>query len=177
MGDRVRMGFHCALSLCAVARDEAAHPCASPLGEEESMNKKLLQITTGFLGIVPLVTGVLSMFGVKDPVYASAGIAAFPLLDSNLRFFGGVWLGLGIALAATTSAGRLLCTPPHSSPKSPLRDSAPRAVTGLQSSSPETVMKYSPTRTSSNTGSDIVKTDENTTFDGARMAAAFVRGG
>jgi hypothetical protein len=63
------------------------------------MNKKLLQITTGFLGIVPLVTGVLSMFGVKDPVYASAGIAAFPLLDSNLRFFGGVWLGLGIALA------------------------------------------------------------------------------
>jgi hypothetical protein len=62
------------------------------------MNKKLLQITTGFLGIVPLVTGVLSMLGVKDPVYASAGIAAFPLLDSNLRFFGGVWRGLGIAL-------------------------------------------------------------------------------
>jgi hypothetical protein len=26
-------------------------------------------------------------------------------------------------------------------------------------------------------GSDIVKTDENTTFDGARVGAAFVRGG
>jgi uncharacterized protein YjeT (DUF2065 family) len=50
------------------------------------------------LGFVPLVTGVLSMLGVKDPVYASSGIAAFPLLDSNLRFFGGVWLGLGVAL-------------------------------------------------------------------------------
>ena len=30
--------------------------------------------------------------------------------------------------------------------------------------------------TSSRGGSDIVKTDENTTFDGARIGAAFVRG-
>jgi uncharacterized protein YjeT (DUF2065 family) len=62
------------------------------------MNRKVLQITTAFLGIIPLVTGLLSMLGVKDPVYASAGIPVSPLLDSNLRFFGGVWLGLGIAL-------------------------------------------------------------------------------
>jgi len=30
---------------------------------------------------------------------------------------------------------------------------------------------------SSRGGSDIVKTDENTTFDGARIGAAFLRGG
>ena len=33
------------------------------------------------------------------------------------------------------------------------------------------------TGNSSRGGSDIVKTDENTTFDGARIGAAFVRGG
>jgi hypothetical protein len=62
------------------------------------MNKKPLQVTTAFLGLIPLVTGVITMLGVKDPIYAPAGIPAFPLLDSNLRFFGGVWLGLGIAI-------------------------------------------------------------------------------
>lgn len=60
--------------------------------------KKPLQIITAALGLVPLVTGVISMLGQHDPVYASAALPLFPLLDSNLRFFGGVWLGLGIAI-------------------------------------------------------------------------------
>src|SRR5450756_1023049 len=34
----------------------------------------------------------------SDPLYASAGIPAIATLDSNLRFFGGVWLGLGLSL-------------------------------------------------------------------------------
>jgi hypothetical protein len=38
------------------------------------------------------------MLGIYDPIYASAGVPHFPLLDSNLRFFGGVWLGLGVAI-------------------------------------------------------------------------------
>src|SRR5258707_15887649 len=38
------------------------------------------------------------MWGLSDPIYASAGVTASTLLDSNLRFFSGVWLGLGLAL-------------------------------------------------------------------------------
>ena len=41
------------------------------------------------------------MLGVDDPLYASTGLPRSPLLDSNLRFFAGVWLGLGIALLWT----------------------------------------------------------------------------
>jgi hypothetical protein len=50
------------------------------------------------LGAIPVVTGVITMFGLSDPLYASAGIPANAVLDSNLRFFGGVWLGLGLSL-------------------------------------------------------------------------------
>jgi hypothetical protein len=35
--------------------------------------------------------------GTHDPLYAGAGMPADPTLDSNLRFYGGVWLGLGLA--------------------------------------------------------------------------------
>jgi hypothetical protein len=47
-------------------------------------NKRLLQVVT--------------MLGVEDPLYASSGLPRSSLLDSNLRFFGGIWLGLGVAL-------------------------------------------------------------------------------
>jgi Domain of unknown function (DUF4345) len=50
------------------------------------------------LGVIPIVTGLIGMLGLSDPIYASAGLPANVLLDSNLRFFGGVWLGLGIAM-------------------------------------------------------------------------------
>jgi hypothetical protein len=62
------------------------------------MRKRGLQIATAVLGAIPVVTGIITMFGLSDPIYASASIPANALLDSNLRFFGGVWLGLGIAL-------------------------------------------------------------------------------
>ena len=62
------------------------------------MGKRLLQITTALLGLVPLLTGLITMLGVHDPMYSAAGIPALAVLDSNLRFFGGVWLGLGIAI-------------------------------------------------------------------------------
>jgi hypothetical protein len=62
------------------------------------MNKWTLQIATAILGIVPIATGLIGMSGISDPIYASIGLPANPLLDSNLRFFGGVWFGLGLAL-------------------------------------------------------------------------------
>lgn len=62
------------------------------------MSKRALQIATGVLGAVPVLTGIVTMFGLSDPIYASAGLPANALLDSNLRFFGGIWLGLGLAI-------------------------------------------------------------------------------
>jgi hypothetical protein len=62
------------------------------------MGKRALQIATGILGAVPVLTGLFGMFGLSDPIYAAAGIPANALLDSNLRFFSGMWLGLGIAV-------------------------------------------------------------------------------
>ena len=62
------------------------------------MNKRGLQIVMVLLGAIPVLTGIIGMFGLSDPLYASAGIPANAVLDSNLRFFGGVWLGLGLSL-------------------------------------------------------------------------------
>jgi Domain of unknown function (DUF4345) len=61
------------------------------------MSKRALQIAMIILGAIPVITGILTMFGVDDPLYASAGLPRDALLDSNLRFFGGVWFGLGLA--------------------------------------------------------------------------------
>ena len=61
------------------------------------MNKGPLQLVTGVLAFIPVTTGLVTMLGVDDPIYASASLPRFPVLDSNLRFFGGVGLGLGIA--------------------------------------------------------------------------------
>jgi Domain of unknown function (DUF4345) len=65
------------------------------------MSRKLLQALTAGLGLIPIITGALAMLGVEDPLYRSIGLPRSPLLDSNLRFFAGVWLGLGIALLWT----------------------------------------------------------------------------
>ena len=60
--------------------------------------KRALQIITALLGLVPIVTGLIGMSGISDPIYAAAGLPPLSLLDSNLRFFAGVWLGLGLAI-------------------------------------------------------------------------------
>jgi len=62
------------------------------------MSKLSLQIATGVLAAIPVVTGLIGMSGLGDPLYAAAGVPSNVLLDSNLRFFSGVWLGLGLAL-------------------------------------------------------------------------------
>ena len=62
------------------------------------MSKRTLQIVMSILGVIPVATGVIGLSGVRDPLYASAQLPANVLLDSNLRFFAGVWLGLGVAI-------------------------------------------------------------------------------
>lgn len=76
---------------------------ASDVGHEDPMGdarmtKKALQVVTTILGLVPLGTGLIGLMGLSDPLYASLGIPASPVLDSNLRFLSGVWLGVGCAV-------------------------------------------------------------------------------
>ena len=61
------------------------------------MSKRALQIVTGLLGVVPLVTGLLGLMGVADPFYVAIGVPPIVVLDTNLRFYSGIWLGLGLA--------------------------------------------------------------------------------
>src|ERR1700686_1750411 len=62
------------------------------------MSKLTLQVVMGLLGIIPVATGLLGLTGVADPFYAAVGVPPIVLLDTNLRFYSGVWLGLGLAL-------------------------------------------------------------------------------
>jgi len=65
------------------------------------MSRKLLQILLTILGLVPTITGTLTMMGINDPLFAQLHLPHSALLDSDLRFLGGVWLGLGITVLAT----------------------------------------------------------------------------
>lgn len=62
------------------------------------MGRRALQIATVVLALIPILTGIITMLGVSDPLYAGSGVPALPVLDSNLRFFGGLWFGLGLGL-------------------------------------------------------------------------------
>ena len=62
------------------------------------MSRLALQIVMGLLGIIPVATGLLGLLGVDDPFYVAAGVPPVVFLDTNLRFYSGVWLGLGLAL-------------------------------------------------------------------------------
>lgn len=68
------------------------------------MSRLLLQISTTLLALIPIATGIISMRGVRDPLYRPLDLPQVPVLDSNLRFFGGVWLGLGLAMLWTVPA-------------------------------------------------------------------------
>src|SRR5260370_31329800 len=68
------------------------------IGDGKLMTKRNLQIATGILAAIPVLTGVIGLLGLQDPIYGTAGSANDVVLDSNLRFFSGVWLGVGLAM-------------------------------------------------------------------------------
>lgn len=43
-------------------------------GVTEHMSKLGLQISTGLLATIPVVTGLIGLTGLRDPVYASTGL-------------------------------------------------------------------------------------------------------
>jgi len=60
------------------------------------MSRRALQIVTGLLGAIPIATGCIGLLGLRDPLYVRCSLPVS--LDSNLRFYSGLWLGLGIAM-------------------------------------------------------------------------------
>jgi hypothetical protein len=54
------------------------------------VSRRALQIASALLGVIPVVTGALTMMGLADPIYAAAGLPMHALLDRNLRFLGGL---------------------------------------------------------------------------------------
>lgn len=60
-------------------------------------SRRALQTVSALMGAVPVITGIVQLMGIHDPLYASLNLPADATLDSNLRFLAGVWLGLGLA--------------------------------------------------------------------------------
>jgi len=61
------------------------------------MSKRNLQIAMAVLGAVPVLTGLIGLMGLSDPLYTRLNLPPDATLDSNLRFYSGVWLGVGLA--------------------------------------------------------------------------------
>jgi len=62
-------------------------------------SRRTLQIAMAVLACVPLVTGLLAMMGIDDPLFRALNLPRDGALDSNMRFFAGVWFALGLAAA------------------------------------------------------------------------------
>jgi hypothetical protein len=62
------------------------------------MSRRLLQIINAILALMTIaLAGASLIFGIESPIYGGS-LSDIPVLDSNLRFFGGLGLGLGLAL-------------------------------------------------------------------------------
>ena len=66
------------------------------------MKKTMLQAVLAVIGLVAVITGFLGLkSGMADPFYEislNKYTSGNIILDSNLRYFSGLWLGLGIVI-------------------------------------------------------------------------------
>lgn len=67
------------------------------------MNKKVLQIVLGILGLIPLLTGGIDLILGANALNLTGATISPDLLnnvvvDSQTRFLGAIWLGVGIVL-------------------------------------------------------------------------------
>jgi hypothetical protein len=67
------------------------------------MKKKVLQAILVIIGLVPIITGIWGIIppGIADKYYdisISANNTGNAILDSNYRFYSGIWFGLGITI-------------------------------------------------------------------------------
>jgi len=61
-------------------------------------SRRALQRATSALALIPIGTGALGLGGLHDPLYVAFGVVPNAVLDSNLRFFSGFWLGAGLSM-------------------------------------------------------------------------------
>lgn len=65
------------------------------------MAKRMLQALLIIIGLIALITGFMGFAGIQDTYYAvtaSPNIEGNIILDSNLRYFSGLWVGVGLML-------------------------------------------------------------------------------
>jgi hypothetical protein len=63
------------------------------------MSRRWLQAINGLVALATIGLGGIQLVrGVGHPAYAALGLPPSPILDSNLRFFGGMALALGLLL-------------------------------------------------------------------------------
>jgi hypothetical protein len=64
----------------------------------EAVSRFALQFVNGILALLTIFLGGASfLLGIDSPIYPD-GLPVLPVLDSNLRFMGGLGVGLGMAL-------------------------------------------------------------------------------
>jgi len=62
------------------------------------MGKRSLQIATAVLCVIPVTTGLMALtFSIRFPIFGLTSGPVSPSLDSDFRYFGGLWLGVGLA--------------------------------------------------------------------------------